>query len=159
MKGDPFDKMRQAIAKAEKFVPVEELDQDVMRRLEVNLDWLEGDYSGHTLRKLLVAIPHDRHWFPDFMLSDKPGMISPSVSENFVPWYKTAMRKQLVALTPDGKRGAIRTIDRERRRALLARYRDLMARYRSTCEAVAESYRGKMREMTSAQFWKRYLGL
>ena len=159
MKGDPFEKMRAAIAKAEKFVPVEELDPDVMSRLEVNLDWLEGDYSGHTLRKLLVAIPHDRHWFPDFLLSDKPGMISPSVSENFVPWYKTAMRKTLVALTPDGKRGAIRTIDRNHRRALLARYRDLMASYRDMSEAVAEGYRARMREMTSAPFWKRYLGL
>ena len=159
MKGDPFERMGAAIAKAEKFVPVEELDPEVMAKLEVNLDWLVGDYSGHTLRKLLVAIPHDRHWFPDFMLSSTPGMISPSVSENFVPWYKTAMRKQLVALTPDGKRGAIRTIDRERRRALLARYRDLMARYRNAHDAVAESYRAKMREMTSAPFWRRYLGL
>ena len=159
MTGDPFAAMGAAIAKAEKFVPVEELDPQVMERLEVNLDWLEGDYSGHTLRKLLVAIPHDRHWFPDFMLSSKPGMISPSVSENFVPWYKTAMRKQLVALSPDGKRGAIRTIDRARRRKLLARYHDLMAQYRNSKEAVEEQYRAHMREMTSARFWKRFLGL
>ena len=159
MQGDPFAKMGAAIAKAEKYLPVEDLDPQVMKRLEVNLSWLEGDYSGHTLRKLLVAIPHDRHWFPDFMLSSKPAIISPSVSENFVPWYKTAMRKQLVAMTPDGKRGAIRTMDRARRRELLARYRNLMARYRNTREAVAEAYRGKMREMTSARFWRRYLGL
>jgi len=159
MEGDPFAAMGAAIAKAEKYVPVEELDQDVMSRLEVNLSWLEGDYSGHTLRKLLVALPHDRHWFPDFMLSDKPGMLSPSVSENFTPWWKTAMRKQLVALTPDGKRGNIRTIDRKRWRALNARYHDLMARYRNTHDAVDEVYRARMREMTSASFWKRYLGL
>ena len=159
MTGDPYAAMGAASAKAEKLVPIEELDPDVMARLEVNLDWLAGDYSGHTLRKLLVAIPHDRHWFPDFMLSSKPGMISPSVSENFVPWYKTAMRKQLVAMSPDGKRGAIRTIDRARRRKLLARYHDLIAQYRNSKDAVAEQYRAAMREMTSARFWKRYLGL
>jgi len=159
MHGDPFAAMGAAIAKAEKFVPVEELDPEVMGKLEVNLDWLAGDYSGHTLRKLLVAIPHDRHWFPDSMLSSTPGMISPSVSENFVPWYKTAMRRQLVALTPDGKRGAIRTIDRKRRKELLERYRNLMVRYRNTHEAVDDAYRAKVREMTSARFWKRYLGL
>ena len=159
MEGDPYAAMGAASAKAEKLVPVEELDPAVMSRLEVNLDWLSGDYSGHTLRKLLVAIPHDRHWFPDFMLSSKPGMLSPSVSENFTPWYKTAMRKQLVALSPDGKRGAIRTIDRARYKALLARYRDLMTRYRNSRDAVADLYRAKMRDMTSARFWKRYLGL
>ena len=159
MKGDPFAAMGAAIAKAEKYVPVGDLDPNVMHNLEVNLSWLQGDYSGHTLRKLLVAIPHDRHWFPDFMLSDKPGMLSPSVSENFTPWYKTAMRKQLVAMSPDGRRGAVRTIDRERWHALNARYRELMTRYRNTHEAVEERYRFKMREMTSAAFWKRYLGL
>lgn len=159
MHGDPFEAMGRALAKAEKLVPVEQLDPQVMSRLEVNLDWLSGDYSGHTLRKLLVAIPHDRHWFPDFMLSSKPGMISPSVSENFVPWYKTAMRRQLVAMSPDGKLGAIRTIDRARRRSLLARYRELMAQYRNTRDAVAEEYRARMREMSSPQFWKRYLGI
>lgn len=159
MTGDPYEKMGKASAKAEKFVPVEELDQEVMARLEVNLGWLEGDYSGHTLRKLLVAIPHDRHWFPDFMLSSHPGMISPSVSENFVPWRKTAMRRQLVALSPDGRRGAVRTIDRKRWHALIDRYHDLMMRYRNERSAVAELYRANAREMTSAAFWKRYLGL
>ena len=159
MEGDPFAAMGAALKKAEKLVPVKELDPEVMKRLEVNLDWLSGDYSGHTLRKLLVAVPHDRHWFPDFMLSNKPGMLSPSVSENFTPWYKTAMRKTLVALSPDGTQGAIRTIDRKRWRELLARYRDLRAVYRDTHEAVEEQYRASMREMTSARFWKRYLGL
>ncbi len=159
MTGDPFEHMGRALAKAEKLVPLEELDQDVVSRLEVDLKWFQGDYSGHLLRKLLVAIPHDRHWFPDFMLSNKPGAISPSVSENFVPWYKTAMRKQLVALSPDGKCGAVRTMDRARWRALNERYRELIARYRNTKIAVGERYRAKEREMTSVAFWKRYLGI
>lgn len=159
MNGDPFAAMGAALGKAEKYVPVKELDPEVMKRLEVDLSWLSGDYSGHTLRKLLVAIPHDRHWFPDFMLSSKPGMLSPSVSENFTPWYKTAMRKTLVAMTPDGKSGAIRTMDRERWRKLNDRYHDVISRYRDTHEAIEEMYRQRMREMTSAAFWKRYLGL
>ncbi len=159
MTGDPFEHMGRALAKAEKLVPLEDLDQDVVARLKFDLSWFQGDYSGHMLRKLLVAIPHDRHWFPDFMLSGKPGVISPSVSENFVPWHKTAMRSQLVALSLDGSRGAIRTIDRARWRALNNRYHELMTRYRNTRFAVAELYRSKAREMSSAAFWKRYLGI
>ena len=159
MQTDPFEKMGAALAKAEKFVPLETLDQDIVNRLEVNLDWLEGNYTGHLLHKLIVSLPHDRHWFPDFLLSDKPCIISPSVSENFVPWYKAAMRKQLVAMTPDGKRGAVRTIDRKRWRALNERYRDLMLRYHNEKDAVADRYCALMREMTSERFWKRYLGL
>lgn len=159
MSGDPFEAMRRASAKAEKFVPLEELDQEVVARLEVNTNWLQGDYSGRVLQKLLVSLPHDRHWFPRALLSSSPSIISPSVSENFVPWTKTAMRSCLVAMTPDGKRGAIRTLDRARWRRLRARYGELMMRYRNTKQAVAASYAESMREMTSYEFWARYLGL
>ena len=159
MGGDPYAAMGRALAKAEKFVPVEELDPQIMQELEVNLDWLSGDYSTRLVRKLAITIPHDRHWFPDFMLSSKPGMISPSVSENFVPWRKTAMRKYLVPLTPDGKRGAIRKIDRKRYRELRTRYGEVMSRYRNTRQATIEAWRSQFREMTSRAFWERYMGL
>lgn len=145
-------------AKAEKLVPLEELDKDIIDKLEVNLDWLTGDVDNTPLwRKVILTVPHDRHYFPDFMLSDTPGMLAPGSGDDFTPWYRTAMRKHLVAMSIDGTRGNIRTIDRARYKRIVKRYRELMEKYRDEGPDIAQRYREKRPEMTSAAFWKQYL--
>ena len=145
-------------AKAEKFAPVEELDPDVMGRLDVNLDWLDGDPAARSRAyKAAATLPHDRHWFPGFMLSDKPGMLAPGAGDDFTPWRKTAMRKILVAMALDGKSGAVRTIDRKRHHALVKRYHALMADWRERGKEVARQWQDALPEMSSRAFWEKYL--
>lgn len=145
-------------AKAEKLRPLDELDQDVISQLDVDLDWLDGDPASRSrLYRAAVTVPHDRHWFPDFMLSSKPGALAPGAGDDYTPWLKTAMRKNLVALSLDGKSGAVRTIDRARHRALVERYRALVADWRARGEEVADQWRTALPEMSSRAFWDTYL--
>ena len=158
MQLDGSQMVRENGAKTEKFRPVEELDPDVMARLDVNLEWLDGDPATRTrLYKAAVTIPHDRHWFPDFMLSDKPGMLAPGAGDDFAPWRETAMRKQLVAMSLDGTSGAVRTIDRERHHAIVKRFRGLIAQWRTNGRDIAEEWRAALPEMSSRAFWDEYL--
>ncbi len=144
-------------AKAEQFKPIGDLDPDIMGKLEINLDWLESGEHTPLWQKIANTLPHDRHYLPDFLLSETPGMLAPGAGECHTPWRKTAMRKHLVAMSLDGKQGAIRTIDRARYKSLVARYRRLMREYRARGAEVAQSYRDRIGDMTSLEFWHDYL--
>lgn len=143
--------------KNEKMVPVEQLDQGLLAQAKWKSEWLEGVDDRPAFMKVAETFPHDRHAFPDWMLSDKPGVVAPDGS--LAPWTTTAMRKTLIVLNPDGKTGCVRHIDRARYRELTARYKELLLQYRNKGATVAERYRDAFREMTSKRFWERYLHL
>lgn len=160
MEVDGAQLMSENSAKCEKLVDVEQLDREVVEQLgEVDPEWLSGDYIRPPWRKIAASLPHDRHWMPDFLLSDEPGAVVPGLGESAAPWTKTAMRTRLVALLPDGSKGVVREMDRDRYRQLRDRYRSLMARYRREGAQVARQYREKQGEMTSRAYWENKLGL
>ncbi len=150
--------MKENGAKAEKLVPVGELDPSVMSQLEYDVTWVQplGDHEATSIKKVLLTVPHDHHWLPDFTLSSKPGVVATGF-ESFTPWQKTAMRDKLVALSFDAESGHVRTMDRTRYKELNARFRTLMARYRSEGAAVADRWRARKAELASEEFWEDYL--
>lgn len=157
MKVDGSALMKANSAKNEKLEPLENLDSGIVDKLEIKDEWLEGEDTRNDFLKLMETVPHDRHFFPDWMLRNKPAMVAPDGS--LAPWSKTAMRKHLVAVDVDRKNGHIRTVDRARYKELVDRYSDLHLRYVNNRLAVAEAYRDKFRYMTSVEFWKDYLKL
>lgn len=151
------DLMKANSAKNEKLVPIDQLDPEIMANLTWKDEWLDGADTRPRIIKLLETIPHDRHWFPHWMLSKKPGVVSPSGAS--APWTTTAMRDTLVVLNVGGQEGTVRHIDYERYHELRARYHEVHLEYRNKGKAVAEEYRDAFREMTSLGFWKNYLHL
>ena len=156
MRADGAAIMREKGAKNEKMAPIEELDPRIAAQLDIHPEWL-GGMGGFksNLLKFAETLPHDRHWFPDFMLRDEPAAVD--YSANSSPWQVVAMRRTLVALDADAQNAHVRTIDRERFRTLEARYRVVCADWRKRRAQVAQEYRDAMPTMTSEAFWKRYL--
>ena len=145
-------------AQAEKLVPVSQLEAPLAGGLAYKREWLErGEgYQTSALKKVLTTIPHDRHWLPDFMLNEKPGVIAPGY-ESYTPWQQTALRSRLVAMSPDEQSVHVREIDRARYRELTRRYGELMERYRKEGAAVAEQWRASLPELSSREFWAAYI--
>lgn len=157
--------MKDNAAKAEQLAPVEELDQAVMSGIEYDPKWLiEKDLvdRGTLLKavsfseKVLLSVPHDRHAFPDALLSSDPGVIAPGFA-SFTPWHKVAMRDTLVALNHDGTRGHIRTMDRERHAALEERLRSLLRRQIEEGDEIARHWREMKPVLSSRAFWMDYI--
>lgn len=158
MEADGSALMKENSAKGEKLLPLDQLDPAVVGVLKFDPDWLTGDSDNTPLwYKVALTIPHDRHYLPDGLLSDKPGVLTQGAGDNFTPWQQSARRKTLVALSPDGKLGAIRRLDRERYQQLVDRYRNLMREYARHGGEVAQAYRDAQPQMTSKDFWMGYL--
>lgn len=144
-------------AKSEKLVPVGELDPAVMEGLDICYEALDDTLSRSMAAKVLELIPHDRHMLPDALLKDEPAAVSCCFGP--YPASKTMRRKTLVALDAYAKNGHIRTMDRARWRALRERKRALMAKWRTEGARIRQAWRDAAPHLTSESFWRDYLGL
>ena len=146
----------------EKLVPVEEFDQDLLREAGVTDEVLQSDQIapgpvrfGRVL-SYTRTLPYDKHYVPA-LLSDKPGYIvkhGPARIEGSSIGHKT-----VVFLDPTRTKGAIRSLDMNRFKAIRKRERHLMARYRKEGKAGRKAWKEAQPYMTSREFWSRYLGL
>ncbi|MCH4183914.1 MAG: glycosyltransferase [Eggerthellaceae bacterium] len=150
--------MKENGAKNEKLVPIDQLDQSVMKQITIHKEWLgHADTSHGVAWRMLESLPHDRHWLPDWMLIDAPQMID--YSGNLGPWNKVACRRTLVALDATGEHGHIRVLDRSRYRHLMDRYHRSMKEYHHRHAEVEQAYRDAAPKLTSLEFWDSYLHL
>ncbi len=158
MRVNGADLLRENSGKTEKLVPIEQLDPSIMAQLDYNPDWLvrEEGHDNSALKKAMLTVPHDRHWFPDFMLNSQPGVLAPGF-ENYSPWWSTAMRTHLVALNSDATCGAVRELDRARFDQLMKRFGQIMSRYGEENQAVVEQWRDSLAVFSSREFWERYI--
>ena len=69
------------------------------------------------------------------------------------------LKKQLLAVDPFSKRGALRERDQRKYADLKKRYARLMKDYRDKGESVAKRYQEKKAYLTSEAFWRKYLVL
>ena len=69
------------------------------------------------------------------------------------------LKKQLLAVDPFSKRGALRERDQRKYADLKKRYARLMKDYRDKGESVAKRYQEKKAYLTSEKFWRKYLAL
>lgn len=108
-----------------------------------------------TWLKIWRSAPYDKHYLPDFLLRDEPSYLvkyGPGTIEG-----SSVARKTVVCLEPTRKSASVRTMDKERFRAIRARERALLARWRKEGGAVRAAYREAMPTLTSRSFWEGYL--
>ena len=149
--------MKRNGAKNECLVSITELDKYIMSQVDIDHAYLGTPDRRNMFLKLLEAIPHDRHMLPDVLLSSKPASVY--YSRGAYPGWKTMRRNTLVAFDAEGKKGHIRTMDRERYLGLRKRYRSLKREYAVRKKEVALEYRNALPYLTSEEFWHSYLGL
>ena len=141
----------------EPLVPVEELDQDIMAKIQPDMRYFGEFLERPLVEKLVEQIPHDRHFIPDELLIHEPAAIY--YCRGAYPGRATMARDTLVALNMDATKGNIRRVDRVRWNELRDRYKALMADYRARGKQVRAAWKAERPYLTSPTFWKRYLGL
>ena len=146
--------------KNEKLIPVSEMDSDLLQNAGVTNDVLSNvslEFQPSKFMKYWRSLPYDKHYLPDFFLSDKPGYI---VKNGNCKLEGSSTRcKTLVFLDPTREKGAVRTMDRSRFRSIRHREHKLMSRYRKDGKSVRKAWKDAMPYMTSRDFWESYLGL
>ena len=136
----------------EKLVPLEEIDVPGFdMRDDPDLD--EKRDLKNTFRYRLTW--NGNRLCPDRWLRNKPTSI-PIGTVKYRPG-KMAMRRTIVAVDVFNHTGVVRTIDKERYKALKKRYRSVVALYERTHEQVREEYRAQGDYLKSEEFWRKYL--
>lgn len=139
----------------ERLYDVSELDPELVAATVPDPRYLGAGRDRGMVLKTLEMIPHDRHVLPDFLLIDKP---APAYySRGAYPARRTMFRKTLVAYDQSATKAHVRTVDRERWRALRKRYAGLMRDYRKRKAQVAQEWRDALPWLSSREFWEDYL--
>ncbi|MCC8191760.1 MAG: glycosyltransferase family 2 protein [Ruminococcus sp.] len=139
-------------AKNEKLMPISEFRK--------NHEWAEGDpyeyWRLSAINKLFFKITVNGHLLPGFLLKSRPVVVA-------YDWFyspgKYFKRKRLIAMNANDNTVCMREMNRKRCFSLIRRYRKTMRNYEKNHVAVEAQYREAMKEMTSLQFWKEYLGI
>ena len=158
MHADGAALMKEHAAFNEKLTPVGEMDPKLLTRAGVTEDVLSRVdliVRVPTWLKIWRSAPYDKHYLPDFLLRDEPSYLvkyGPGTIEG-----SSVARKTVVCLEPTRKSASVRTMDKERFRAIRARERALLARWRKEGGAVRAAYREAMPTLTSRSFWEGYL--
>ena len=144
--------MKEKSKKNEKMVDLREFSD-----LDIDLDEVYQDPPRTFLRKWLYRITYNGHRFcSESRLKEGPGIVAfdwfYSPEHNF--WYK-----KLLAVNPHLQMGSMRVFSKEKYRELNKRSKRLLAEYKNTRAAVEEKYRENKKQMTSVEFWKKYLEL
>lgn len=151
--------MKERGAQNEKLVPVEQLDQEVLKEAGVTQEVLNNvtlKFRQAPFMRYWRLLPYDRHYLPESMLSNKAHYI---IKNNAVLIEGNATRaKTVVYLDSTRKQGIIRTIDYDRFKAIRKREAELMARYRKEGKKVRQAWKDAKPYLTSREFWTKYLG-
>ena len=144
--------MKEKSKKNEKMVDLREFSD-----LDIDLDEVYQDPPRTFLRKWLYRITYNGHRFcSESRLKEGPGIVAYdwfySPEHNF--WYK-----KLLAVNPHLQMGSMRVFSKEKYRELNKRSKRLLVEYKNTRAAVEEKYRENKKQMTSVEFWKKYLEL
>ena len=125
--------------------------------LDIDLDDVDRYIPRRFVHTWLYRLTYNGHRFcPSFLLKKSPGVVAfdwyYSPEANF--WYK-----ELLAVNPYLKTGALRTLDKERYRGLMKRKGKLLSRYKRERYELERRYRESKAVFTSTEFWKEYLGI
>lgn len=150
--------MREKGAKNEMMVPIEEIGEPGL--VEVVDRYARGDKPGSPIGmfiKVWRTLPYDRHLLPDELLHDRRGKAIYTSSADFA--WDALGTKSIVAVDHHGRMAKVRTMDRDRYRALMARWKELKHEYKQHGSEVRRAYRAAQPLLTSWDFWEEYLGI
>lgn len=125
--------------------------------IDIDLDEVYRYIPRNFLHTWLYRLTYNGHIFcPTFLLKKRPGIVAYdwdySPEANF--WHKN-----LLAVNPYLKAGALRTLDKERYHGLMKRKGRLLSRYKKEHLSLERRYRNNKKVFTSMEFWNKYLGI
>ncbi len=134
---------------------VSTIDADIINKTKPNPRYLGQGKDRGMILKTIEMIPHDRHFLPDFLLSNKPAPMY--YSRGAYPARTTMRKSTLVAYDQSATKAHVRTMDRKRWAHLRERFGVLMREYRKSGAQIAKDYRDALPTLTSREFWEKYL--
>ena len=150
------DELNQQIwAKNEQLKPISELDQPIVTNVNLNVGVWFPKQERDTMNKAYDLLTFNGQRGPSQLASGGVAVIP------YVGWYfptnEIRGKDVLVCVTQDGTQGVIRRKDRVRFNELLKRYKGLLKEYDKRRDEINAQWAAAQRELTSVEFWKRYL--
>lgn len=157
MEADGSALMRKNGQLNDKFVPVSELDPELVAA--ARLDEVKPTQHRRLglAGKLVKSIPGDKHLLPDALLRKTPGHMQRLTDVDYD--IDTRAARTIVVLDATGEKAAVREMDRERNRRIIARERSLKKRWQLEHERVVQAYRDAFPTMTGEAYWRSHLGM
>ncbi len=144
--------MKEKGQKNEKLVDLREFTD-----LDIDLNDVYFDPPRRFLNTWIYRLTYNGHrFFPPASLKKKPGIVA---YDWFYSPEKNFRRQKLLAVNPHLRTGCMRVLNKEKYRELRKRSEKLFRAYRNQKTELEKQYRAARDEMTSAAFWKKYLGV
>lgn len=141
---------------SEKMIPLKEMSI-LYPKVDLSLHHVYDNHPITISKRLLYRLSFNGHRFiPEKWMKVAPVTIGYDMS--YQP-NKQALLRQLIAVNVSNQTGCLRTIDKKRFRLLQARYKKLVSIYKKNSKNIQESYRSAAAQLTSQEFWERYLEL
>lgn len=143
--------------KNDKLVPIEQLSHYTDGVIEFDPQYLYGAQERSLVQRAFDYLTVNGHRCPSFILKKGIGIIP------YDGWYyaPNQIRRytRLLSISHDGSEGIYREMDRARFKSLYRRYKADLKLYKKNKNKIEAQYREARSELTSIDFWKKYLGL
>lgn len=107
------------------------------------------------LQRLIYGLTYNgQRFMPESML--KEDFVAIPFNGAYTP-AKMFRHKNLLSINPDNRTAVMRTMDKDKFKSLLKRSKQVMKNYRKNNTRVMQEYRNARDELTSVEFWKKYL--
>lgn len=106
------------------------------------------------LKKLLYDYSYNGHRLPIFLAKKKPGIIPYGWGYHQAKQYLTKVN---YAIDPINNLYAVYERSNKKFKELKIRFKNIMERYQTENDSVAEAYRNAEKEMESREYWENYL--
>lgn len=144
--------VKENMKKNEKLIPLSELDVK-----EINFGDIYCDWPRKFIDKCIYhATKNGQRFWPEKWLR-KEKMVIPF--DYGTVTQKQTLRKELVAVNPHLKTGAIRILDKKRFREVYKRYKKDIKEYKKRHADIEKLYRERAKYLVSEEFWKKYLDI
>ncbi len=144
--------VKENMKKNEKLIPLSELDVK-----EINFGDIYCDWPRKFIDKCIYhATKNGQRFWPEKWLR-KEKMVIPF--DYGTVTQKQTLRKELIAVNPHLKTGAIRILDKKRFREVYKRYKKDIKEYKKRHADIEKLYRERAKYLVSEEFWIKYLDI
>jgi len=135
----------------DKLTPLSELGYDSMPNVQSFFS-----YTPPTLKERVVAklTWNGQRFYPECLSSNRTSVIS---FNEFFQLHGTVGKSRLLAINPFSASGIYRVKDKKRFKTLMRRFKKIKKYYIRNRDAITKEYSCAKKELTSENFWKKYL--
>lgn len=137
----------------EKMLPL----ADLLDEIDFNIQECSMDSKPRLIDRVILKLTWNGQRFTPKSW-ERNGAVPISFDRNIQP-NKIVLRNKLLAINPYACTGAFRVKDKKRFKELMHKYRSVSKYYKKHKEEIGLSYKEKFSEMTSENFWCKYLGI